>query len=452
MLNLPKRIIQALRCFEEVFSERVWEWAKVLLVGAILAPGERTVTAILRVMGLQNERQFQNYHRVLNRATWSSRALSRLLLRLLIQLFVPEDAPIVVGIDETIERRRGAKIAAKGIYRDPVRSSKAFFVKTSGLRWISMMLLTSIPWAQRVWALPFFTVLAPSARYNQQHRRRHKKLTDWGRQMIRQLRRWLPKRKLIVVADSSYAVLELLACAVSMLEPVTIVTRLRLDAALYDPAPLRKPGTNGRPRKKGARQPTLAQRLVEPDTVWQSITVTWYGGGTRTVELASETAVWYHSGLPPVAIRWVLIRDPQGQFEPQALLCSDQQASSQAILEWFVLRWQLEVTFHEVRAHLGVETQRQWSDLAILRTTPALLALFSLVTVFAHQLLQDQPLPVRQAAWYRKTLPTFSDTLAFVRQHLWPVTLFCMSPVKPDLVEIPRALFERLTDTLAFAA
>jgi hypothetical protein len=452
MLDLPRKIIQVLRCFEAVFSERVWEWAKVLLIGAILAPGERTVTAILRVMGLQNARQFQNYHRVLNRAKWSSRALSRLLLRVLLKLFVPEDAPIVVGIDETIERRRGAKIAAKGIYRDPVRSSKDFFVKTSGLRWMSMMLLAPIPWVQRVWALPFFTVLAPSERYHQQHRRRHKTLPDWGRQMIRQLRRWLPGRMLVVVADSTYAVLELLACAAKMIEPVMVITRLRLDAALYDPAPVRQPGTKGRPRKKGARQPTLAKRLADPATVWQRLSVAWYGATTRTVELASGTAVWYHNGLPPVAIRWVLIRDPQGQFDPQALLCTDQQAGAQAILEWFVLRWQMEVTFHEVRAHLGVETQRQWSDLAILRTTPALLALFSLVTVFAHQLLQGQPLPVRQAAWYRKALPTFSDTLAFVRQHLWPVTLSYLSPAKPDIVEIPRALFERFIQTLAFAA
>lgn len=452
MLNLPKGIIHVLRYFEEAFSERVWEWAKVLLVGAILAPGERTVTAILRVMGLQNERQFQNYHRVLNRASWSSRALSRLLLSLLIQLFIPADAPIVVGIDETIERRRGAKIAAKGISRDPVRSSKEFFVKCSGLRWISMMLLAPVPWACRVWALPFFTVLAPSQRYNQQHRRRHKKLTDWGRQMIRQLRRWVPQRHLVVVADSTYAVLELLACATGMLQPVAMITRLRLDAALYDPAPIRQPGTNGRPRKKGARQPTLAQRLADPNTVWQRLSVAWYGGTTRTVELASETAVWFHNGLPPVAIRWVLIRDPQGQFDPQALLCTDQQAGAQAILEWFVLRWPMEVTFHEVRTHLGVETQRQWSSLSILRTTPALLALFSLVTIFAHQLLQGQPLPVRQAAWYSKALPTFSDTLAFVRQHLWPVTLSYLSPAKADIVEIPRALFERFIQTLAFAA
>src|SRR6266699_986887 len=263
MSNLPQRIIPILRAFETVFSPPVWEWAKVLLIGAMLAAGERTVAAILRVMGRSNDRQFQNYHRVLNRATWSSRTLSRILLRLLVSLFVPDNAPVVIGIDETIERRRGSKIAAGGIYRDPVRSSKEFFVKTSGLRWMSMMLLPPIPWAQRVWALPFFTVLAPSERYNQQHRRRHKTLTDWGRQMIRQLRRWLPGRMLVVVADSTYAALELLACAARMIEPVVIVTRLRLDAALYDPAPVRKAGTR-----------------------WQRVTVTWYGGTTRTVELA----------------------------------------------------------------------------------------------------------------------------------------------------------------------
>lgn len=203
MRDLPLPIILILRQFELVFSERVWEWAKVLLIGAILAPGKRTVTAALRVMGLNNETQFQNYHRVLNRATWSSHALSRILLRLLLRAFVSADAPVVVGLDDHIERRRGAKIAAKGIYRDAVRSSKAFFVKTSGLRWVSMMLLAPIPWAQRVWALPFLTVLAPSERYHQQRSQRHKKLTDWARQLIAQIRRWLPDRTLVVVADSS---------------------------------------------------------------------------------------------------------------------------------------------------------------------------------------------------------------------------------------------------------
>lgn len=451
MLNLPKGIIQVLRYFEAAFSERVWEWAKVLLIGAILTRGERTVAAILRVMGQQNEKQFQHYHRVLNRAKWSSRAVSRLLLLLLVQLFVPANDPVVVGIDETIERRRGPKIAARGIYRDPVRSSKEFFVKTSGLRWISMMLLTPIPWAKRVWALPFLTVLAPSERYHEQRHKRHKTITDWARQMIRQLHRWLPKRALVVVADGSYAVLDFLA-AVIRLSHVTVITRLRLDAALYDPAPERTSSTKGRPALKGKRQPTLAKRLADPKVDWQKLTVAWYGGVMREIEVTTGTALWYHAGMPPVPIRWVLIRGPEGTFAPQALLCTNQNADPAQIIAWFVLRWQVEVTFHEVRTHLGVETQRQWSDLAILRTTPALLGLFSLVTLFAHQLLGTEPFPVRQAAWYSKALPTFSDTLAFVRQHLWPVTFSCMSSSKPDVVEIPRVLFDRFVDTLAFAA
>src|SRR4051795_1044814 len=239
---LPPEIVRVLRIFEDVFSERVWDWVQVLVVGAILTPGQRTVAAVLRVMGLGDERQFpnyprvlrrtgggvlrvmglgderqfQNYHRVLSRARWSSREASRRLLGLLVEAFVSVDEPVVIGLDETIERRRGAKIAAKGIYRDPVRSSKSHFVKTSGLRWISMQVLAEIPWAGRVWGLPFLTVLAPSERYTLERGRRHKTVPEWGRQMIRQVRRWLPDRALVVVADSTYAVLELLADAAGL--------------------------------------------------------------------------------------------------------------------------------------------------------------------------------------------------------------------------------------------
>jgi hypothetical protein len=357
-----------------------------------------------------------------------------------------------VGLDDTIERRRGAKIAAKGIYRDPVRSSKGHFVKASGLRWVSLQLLAAVPWAQQIWALPFFTVLAPSERYHQERGQRHKTLPDWGRQMLLQLRRWLPDRAVVAVADSTYAALDLLAAGARRPNPIVVITRLRLDAALYDPAPARPPGTVGRPRQKGARQPTLAARLPDPGTAWQALTVRWYGGTPRAIEVATGTAVWYHGGLPPVALRWVLVRDPTGAFEPQALLCTDPTVSAPQIVEWFVLRWQLEVTFHEARAHLGVETQRQWSDLAIQRTTPALLGLFSLVTLVAHELLQGQAPPVRQTAWYAKPLPTFVDTLALVRRELWAVPVFSLSPHATDLIEIPRSRWDRVTDALAYAA
>jgi DDE superfamily endonuclease len=403
-------------------------------------------------MGLRSDSQFQNDQRLLNRDLWSSRVLSRSLLRLLLRAFVPPDQPVVLGLDDHIERRRGAKIAAKGIYRDGVRSSKSFFVKTSGLRWLSLMLLTSIPWAKRVWARPFLTVLAPSERYHQQRGRPHKKLTDHARQMMGQVRRWLPNRQIVVTAESRYAVRELLAAAHSLPQPVTMVTRLRLDAALSEPAAPRKQGPKGAPRKQGTRQPTLAVRLLDPTTLWEKTRVRGYGGSTRQIELASGTAVWYHSGTPVVPIRWVLIRDPLGKFEPQARLSTEQSTAPQQIVEWVVQRWQVEVTFEEARAQLGVETQRHWSELAIVRTTSALLGRFSLVSLFAHQLLPGQAMAVRQAAWYQKELPTFSDTLALVRQQLWPISISWMSGAKDDVVIIPKALFDRLTDTLAYAA
>src|SRR5581483_8208671 len=251
MRDLPEAIILVLRYFELAFSERIWEWVQILIGGAILAPGKCAVTSVLRVMGLSQERQFQTFHRVLNRDRWSSRALSRILLRLLVQTFVPTNQPLLMGLDDHIERRRGTKIGAKGIYRDPVRSSKSFFVKTSGLRLVCLMLLASIPWAQRVWALPFLTVLAPSERYHQERKSAHKTLADHARQMIGQVPRWLPERQIVVTVDSSYAVLELLAAAAALTQSVTIVTRLRLDAALYQPTPPHEKGKKCAPRKKG---------------------------------------------------------------------------------------------------------------------------------------------------------------------------------------------------------
>jgi len=451
MLTLPDEYNTLLAQIQPFFSKRVWQLAIVLLIGAILAPGKRTVTAALRIMGLSQERHFQNYHRVLNRAVWSNLALSLALLRLLLNTFLPI-GPAVIGIDETIERRRGEKIKAKGIYRDPVRSSKSHFVKASGLRWISMMLLVKVPWAKRIWGLPFLTALAPSERYYERSPRRHKKLTDWARQMGMQVRRWLPHRKIILVADSSYAALELLHSLVSLPKPVYMVTQLRLDAALYEPAPQPKPRPIGRPRKKGKRLAKLSQVLINEQTVWETVKVdNWYGQGPTQVEITSDTAVWYHNGMPAVPIRWVLIRDPKGRFETKALLCTNQSADPIQILKWFVRRWQVEVTFQEVRTHLGVETQRQWSDKAIARTTPILLGLFSWVTLLANQSQVDSRLPVRQAAWYVKTTPTFSDAIALVRRHMWEHWGFCMSGARTNIQKSHANLLKCLLETVCYS-
>src|SRR5215472_5020872 len=211
MLLLPANIVALLAPFAPLFSRPVWRHAQVLVVGAILTPGRRMVSSALRAVGLSQLSSFRTYHRVLSRAVWSSRRASRILLGLLVAAFAPS-GPLVLGIDETIERRRGKKIAAAGIYRDPVRSSHSHFVKVRGLRWVCLMLLVPIPWAGRVWALPFFTVLAPSERTAQRQGRRFKPLTTWARQMIRQVQRWQPDRALVVVGDRTYAALELRGC------------------------------------------------------------------------------------------------------------------------------------------------------------------------------------------------------------------------------------------------
>jgi hypothetical protein len=202
MRTLPTLMIQVLSPFEPLFSKRVWHHVRVLLAGAILAPGKRTVSSALLAMGLGHHKQFHRYHRVLSRASWSSLEASCVLLRLLIRSFCP-DGPLVLGIDETLERRKGKKIRAKGIYRDPVRSSHEHFVKASGLRWVCAMLLVPIPWASRVWALPFLSALAYSERHAKEQGKRHKKITEWAWQMLLLVRRWHPEREIVAVADRS---------------------------------------------------------------------------------------------------------------------------------------------------------------------------------------------------------------------------------------------------------
>jgi hypothetical protein len=442
----PAILAQWMAPFQALFTRPTWQNLLVLVAGSILAPGRRTVTSALSIMGLREKTTFTNFHRVLNRNRWSGRASARCLLTLLITTFVP-NGPVVIGIDDTIERRWGAKIKARGIYRDPVRSSHGHFVKASGLRWISVMLLAPIPWAGRVWALPFLTALAPSERFAREQGCRYKTLTDWARQLLLQTARWLPERRLVAVGDMGYAAIELLTALRCYL---TVITRLRLDARLFDPPPPRQPGQRGRPRVSGARQPSLTERLHGSETVWQRVAVkNWYGSRGRLIDIASGTAVWDHPGKR-VPIRWVLVRDGAGAFEPQALLCTDLAADPVQILGWFVRRWSVEVTLAEVRRHLGVETQRQWSDEAIARTTPALMGLFSLVTLWADEALAAA-LP-QQASWYRKPRLTFSDALAGVRHTLWFSTVFEASRQDRDTIEIPQHVLNRLTQAVCFPA
>jgi hypothetical protein len=446
-LDLPPEIVAILAAFAPLFSDRVWVKAQLLAVGALLATGDRTVCAVLRVMGLSQERHFINYHRVLNREAWSGLAAGQVLLGLIVAV-LPRDWPIVLAADDTIERRKGRRIKAKGCYRDPVRSSRKHVMKCFGLKWVALMVLVPVPWSQRVWALPILTTL--SWPEGSGRRPTHKTSIDWTRQMVAQVCRWLPDRELILVTDGGFAAVELArAC---QRHRVAMICRLRFDAALYHPPGPQPPGKRGPKPKKGPRQRRLTEWASRSDTPWDQVEVPWYGGRCKRIQVLSRTGLWHRRGCDPVAIRSVLARDPEGEQPDAASFCTDERFGPEEILRYVVQRWSMEVTFEEARAHLGLETQRQWSDLAIARTTPVLLGLFSVVTLAAVRCHEAGLLSAEQTAWYAKEEPTFSDGLRLIRGRIWQARISGTSDGEADVIELPRSLFEAVIQGLATAA
>ena len=434
--------------FQSLFSAPTWRKAQRLLIGTLLACGRRTVTAALRHTGQGDTASFSLYHQVFNRARWSALKGSRCLLSMLVQTSGAAGGSLTFVIDETLERRWGRRISKRGHYRDPLASSRKRTVSTSGLRWIVLTLVITPPWTTRCWALPVLSVPAPTPQVSERLGLRHKTIAQWARQMIRVVRRWLPHVAITVLGDQTYSVVELghacRRCGVRLIAP------LRLDAVLHETPPPRQPGARGRPRLKGRRLPTLAERLDDAATPWQSLCVRWYDGRLRWLQVSSGAALWYRSGQPLLPLRWVLVghRDTQGPSRAYFSTCASAQAGD--IVTCFIKRWSIETTFEESRAHLGFETQRQGSDLAIERTTPCLLSLHSLVALLAHDLYLDGRLSVRKSAWYVKQQATFSDALAAVRQHLWEVECFSTSTPDTEWVKIPRVYLQGLMQSACY--
>jgi hypothetical protein len=435
-------IVAFLDVFRSEFSRATWTKVVPLIVGTILARGRRTVAAALRSVGLEDESDFSKYHQVFNRAVWSPRRLARVLASLLVRTFMAPGARLTFAIDETLERRWGRRIRIRGHYRDPLASSKAKSVSTSGIRWIVLALIVTPAWTKRPWALPVLSLPSPTPDVDAKLGRRHKTIAQWAGSMITCLGNWFPGLDLTVVGDQAYSVIELgLKCR---RRGVRLIAPLRLDARLFAELPPRLPGTNGRPRKTGSRLPNLSTILNDPATVWQSVPIRWYDGQDRAMEIVTGTALWYHPGMKPLPLRWVLARDPQGRLAPRAWFSTCPEDTGAMIVGEFVLRWPLETTFEESRAHLGVETQRQWSDLAIARQTPCLFGLYSLVAALGAKLHIEEPITIRTASWYPKAEATFSDVLAAVRRRCWEELAFPISRSDPAYPKTSKTQLDRL--------
>jgi hypothetical protein len=437
MLHLPPEFQSVISVFSAVFRSRVWQKCLVLLCGAICCPGSRTVCNLLRTVGLTDDKRFHKYHRFLSRDRWSALQLSQLLLKQLVNTFLRSGEVLVFGIDETIERRWGSKITKRGIYRDAVRSSATHFVKCSGLRWMSLMLLTPLPWLKKgSWALPVLTALCPSKRYWQERLapRSHKKLMDWAGQLLVWLARYAKPlgRPVFLTGDGSYATYELMGNAKKY--GVGLITRMRLDARLFHLPPPPVAGKRGPKPKIGKRILNMVSRLNDGRVKWTEVTFDeWYGRKNKTMMITSGIAIWSRNSHQKVKLKWVLVKDPDGQLDPILLGCSKIDTKAVDIVRFFIRRWQVEVTFAEVRRHLGVETQRQWSDLAIERTTPLLMGLKSLICLMALPLYKAGNLAIRTTAWYPKSHFTFSDIHAAVSQRIWAVSKFSTSPAKREV-------------------
>jgi len=447
---LSRPLLQILSPFRPAFTRPTWKNMLVLVEGTLLARGRRTVTAALRMMGLSEDIHFNVFHHALSRARWSALQISRLLLLLLVATFVPRNAVIEMVVDETLERRWGPLIRKCAYYHDPVRSSQKYRKISRGLKWLCLMLIITPPWTSRTWALPFLCVLLSSEKVDAKLGRRHKTVPEWTSQLVKVVHRWLPNRPIKVIGDGAYSVVELgLACRK---QQATLIAPLRFDACLYTPPPARHPRQEGRPRGIGTLLPQMDHVLDDATTPWQNACVSWYGQGKQQIDYCSGTALWYRGGHVPLPVRWVLTRDPQGEREARAYFSTDQTQSGLSIITDFMKRWSAEVTFEESRAHLGVETQRQWSDLAIERSTPCLFGLYSLVALLGQHLYPDGNVPLQQTSWYRKPQATFSDVLFAVRQHLWGDFSSSTSPQNPDVILLPRSDLARLVHAACSSA
>lgn len=418
--SLSKHILSVTIPFSKLFSSCIWPTVRSFLFGAILCRGKRTVTAILRSIGLSQEKGFSKYHRILNRLNWSPRKGAAILFKMLLK-FLGEERPVLL-IDETLERRKGKKIGAKGFYRDAVRSSQSQLVKTSGLKWLVMALSVRFKFAKRAFALPFFSVLQPSKKSSKTQRKRHKTTMDWAIQMVKQIVRWVPNTPFILIGDGGFACVKLAWTCLKM--KIDLVSRLKMNARLYASPSPRIPGKRGRKSTKGARLCSFKQMLENEDLPWQEAEISGYSCRKKKIRFLTDTCLWGTDGITPVSIRWVLIVDPEGKLDPLPLMCTDVDLSAIRIIELYIDRWGLEVTFEEVREFLGVETQRQWSEKAITRTTPILMTLYSMVCLIGHHMHEIKPLKSDSTAWYQKETLTFSDLLKAVRESLWRDNLF----------------------------
>lgn len=448
MLCLPKAVEPLVSAFSVAFTRPTFQRVVVLILGAVLCVRQRTVTAMLRAVGPLAWGHWSDFHRVLCCRVWSCWPLGRVLAALVLEL-TPPDQPVVCPADDTTPQHKGKRVYGKGRHHDACRSTRSHMVWVWGHKWVVLAINVKFAFASRPWALPVLCALYRPAELNRAEGHRHKTPPHLARQLMATLTHWFPRRKFVMAGDGGYASHDLARFCHRHRRHITLVSRFHPDANLYGPAPTRRPGQTGRPRLKGRK--LAAPGVVVKRSRAKRFTVNWYGGKRRRVELIWGEGHWYKAGGGLVPLRWVFVHDVEGTHRDEYFYSTDPTMPPEQIVSLYTGRWSIEVTFQEVRTHLGFATPRSWSKTSVLRTAPCLLGLFSVVSlIFADHTRGKTTRPLC-GPWYTKTELTFSDAMTAVRRLCWSEVLR-QSPKHAGVIKLPRRLRLTLLEHLSRAA
>jgi hypothetical protein len=419
---------------------------QLLVVAAILTTGRRTVSNLLRVVRPLTRGAPSSYHRVLSQAQWSGLCLAAILVRFLVRHYWPAGTITLAG-DDTVSEHRGKKVYGKGRHRDPIRSSHSYTAYRYGHKWVVLAMLVHLPFAHRPWALPILVALYRSPQDNQARQRRHKTPAQLLQLLLRLVLRWFPDRQFLVAGDANYGSHEMARFAQYTQGRLALVSKFPADANLYEAPP--PYAGKGRPRVKGAKRPSPQEVVARSKR--QRLNVSWYGGGRRDVDVVSDVGWWYKAGHGLVRVRWVYVHDRTGTRRDEYLYSTDVRLSAQELIERYTEGWNLETTFEDLRAYLGLETTRGWCAQTVRRAEPCLFGLYSLVALLYGQLpaaAQEQP----GVEWVGKETVTFSDAITAVRRWLWTNWVFAKGGHDVAFAKLPEALQQTLLYALAPAA
>lgn len=446
MIQIPSAARPLLHSFSLAFTRPTFERWLVLLLGSILTTGNHTVCNILRVLGGLMPGTSSSFHRVLSSRRWKPWVLSRVLATFILKQWVPDGSVFLAG-DDTVDGHKGKHVYGKGCHRDAVRSTHSYTAYRWGHKWVVLAILIQFPFASRPWALPIMVALYRSREWNNKHKRRHKTPPELMRQMLAVLLRWFPQRHFVLSGDGNFNTHDLAHFCSRRAGRMTLVSRFFRDANLYALPPKKRHKKGGRPRKKGHKQ-SSPEQVVARTKKRTRLSVKWYGGGMRKIEIVSGLGHWFKAGAGLVPIRWVFVHDLSGTHRDEYFFSTDPGMSPQEIVETFTGRWSIEVTFEELRAYMGLETTRGWSEKTVLRMAPSLMGLYSVVA------LLYAALPARKAQagaikWKGKQTTTYSDAITAVRRWLWTEWVFETVGHDAAFSKLPSKFKERLLYALA---